>query len=108
MQTNATLISAAADPAIAVVHQTLAQNSSGQRILKGELVNQGSKIVNIPHVIVTCYNSAGKLVWVTDAYVPHALLPNIAQPFSVEMRNDLPNNVDNYRVTVNYYIINRV
>jgi hypothetical protein len=104
MRTGSALISAAADPTVGVVNQKIVTNSTGQHVLSAELVNQGGKVINVAHLILTAYDSNGKLTWVTDSYVPHALLPGIPVPVSVELRNDLPANVDNYRVITNYFL----
>ena len=57
--------------------------------------------------IVTFYDAAGKVVWVNDGYVEHALLPETPQPFAVALRSDLAPQVQSYRVTVNQYSLNR-
>jgi len=47
------------------------------------------------------------VIWVSDAYSDHALLPQTPQPFTVALRDDLAANVHSYRVTVNEYSLNR-
>jgi hypothetical protein len=108
MRTGSLLISASADPNVGVTNQKVTTNSTGQHVLTADLVNEGGRVINIPHVIVTTYDSNGKLVWVSDAYVPHALLPGIPVPITVELRRDLPANVNNYRVIANYYLTRRI
>lgn len=107
MNPNALLVPASADPVIGVLHQELEKDARGQNVLTGELVNQSGQIVNIPHVIATYYDSSGKVIWVSDGYVDHALLPGIPVPFSVRVRDDLAPKVHSYRVTVNQYSIDR-
>ncbi len=76
-------------------------------MLRGELINQSGQTVNIPHVLATYYDNAGKVIWVSDGYVDKALLPQVPVPFSVELRDDVAPNVQTYRVTVNNYTIDR-
>jgi hypothetical protein len=108
MQPAALLIPASADPVIGVLHQRLEKDSSGHAVLRGELVNQSGMTVNIPHVLATYYDDAGRVIWVSDAYSDKALLPQTPVPFSVDVRDDLAKNVHSYRVTVNQYSIDRV
>lgn len=103
MNSNALLIPAAADPQIGVLHQRIESDHRGRKVLKGELVNQGGQTVNIPHVLATFYDNAGKVIWVSDGYVPQALAPQTPVPFAVEVRDDLVEKVQSYRVTVNHY-----
>lgn len=107
MQPNALLVSASADPVIGVMHQQLQTDSLGEKALTGELVNQSGQTVNIPHVLATYYDNAGKVIWVSDAYVDHALLPTVPQWFQVNAPADVAQRVQNYRVTVNQYSIGR-
>ena len=62
---------------------------------------------NIPHVLATFYDNSGKAIWVSDGYVDQALLPKTPVPFSVGVRDDLAQNVQTYRVTVNQYSLDR-
>lgn len=107
MQPNSMLIPASADPTIGVLHQRVETDARGHQVLRGELVEQSGEIVNIPHVLATGYDSAGKVVWVADGYVDQALLPETPVPFAVELNDSVAGNVHNYRVTVNQYILNR-
>ena len=104
MRTGSLLISTSADPTIGVVNQKITTNSTGQHVLTAELINQGGRIINVPHLILTTYDNNGKLFWVSDAYVPHALLPGIPSPVSVQLRNDAPVNLANYRIIANYFL----
>lgn len=106
MQPNALLVAASADPVIAVLHQRIETDGRGHKLLKGELVNQSGQTVNIPHVIATYYDDSGKVVWVSDGYVDHALQPQIPEPFAVDVRDDVGSN-PKFRVTVNQYSIDR-
>jgi hypothetical protein len=107
MQPNSMLVAASADPTIGVLHQRLETDNSGHKVLRGELVNQGGQTINIPHVIATYYDASGKLVWVNDGYVDHALLPTIPQPFQVPLRDDVASNIQTYRVSVNSYSLEK-
>jgi hypothetical protein len=106
MQPNSMLVGASADPVIGVLHQRIEPDSLGKPALQGELVNQSGQLVNIPHVIATFYDSAGKVVWVSDGYVAHALRPLTPQPFAVPIRGDIAKQVQSYRVIVNEFIMN--
>jgi hypothetical protein len=105
MTPNSMLVPASADPVIGVLHQRVETDSRGRHVLKGELMNQSGVTVNIPHVLATYYDNAGKVIWVSDGYVDNALLPQTPVPFAVDLRDDLAANVHNYRVTVNEYML---
>ena len=74
---------------------------------QGELMNESGELVNIPHIIATYYDNAGKVIWVSDSYVDQALRPEIPVPFSAELRDDLVGKVHSYRVTVNQFSVDR-
>ena len=80
---------------------------SSSLFLEGELLNESGQTVNIPHVLATFYDNAGKVIWVSDGYVDQALPPQTPIPFAVDLRDDLAANVHSYRVTVNQYSLNR-
>lgn len=107
MQPSALIVGASADPVIGVLHQRIEKDGSGKSVLRGELVNQSGQTVNIPHVLATFYDNAGKVIWVSDGYSDQALLPQTPVPFAVSLRDDLASNVQSYRVTVNQYSIDR-
>jgi hypothetical protein len=90
-----------------VLHQRIETDATGRKVLRGELINEGGQIVNIPHVMATYYDNSGKVIWVNDGYVDHALLPTTPQPFQVAIRDDVAPNVHSYRVTVNSYSVER-
>ncbi len=106
MQPNSMLVPASADPVIGVLHQRVETDARGRHVLKGELMNQSGEIVNIPHVLATYYDNAGKVIWVSDGYVDQALLPQTPVPFAVDLSDSMAANVHNYRVTVNEYMLN--
>jgi len=101
------LVPAFADPVIGVENQKLEKDASGHAVLRGELVNQSGKPVNIPHVLATYYDNSGRVIWVSDGYVQSALLPNSPVPFTVGLRDDVAPNVNSYRITVNHYSSDR-
>jgi len=107
MTPNSMLVPASADPTIGVLHQRVETDARGRHVLKGELVEQSGEVVNIPHVLATYYDNAGKVIWVSDGYLDQALLPQTPVPFAVELNDAAAANVHNYRVTVNEYILNR-
>ena len=108
MRTGSLLISTSADPTIGITNQKISINSTGEHVLTAELVNQGGRVINVPHLIVTTYDNEGKLFWVSDAYVPHALLPQIPVPISVALRSDAPADIKNYRIIANYFLARRL
>jgi hypothetical protein len=107
MKPDHMLVPASADPVIGVLHQRVEKDAKGRTVLKGELLNESGQTVNIPHVLATFYDGAGRVIWVADGYVDRALLPQTPEPFAVEVRDELASNVQNYRVTVNEYSRNR-
>lgn len=107
MQPNALLVPASADPVIAVMHQRVETDARGHHVLRGELLNESGETVNIPHVLATYYDNAGHVLWVSDGYSDRALLPQTPVPFAVDVRDDLAQNVNSYRVTVNKYMLER-
>ncbi len=107
MQPNSMLVPASADPVIAVLHEHVDKDLRGRPVLKGDLLNESGETVNIPHVLATYYDGSGKVVWVSDDYVDQALPPQTPIPFSVGLQQDIAKNVQNYRVTVNQYSLDR-
>ncbi len=107
MQPNSMLIAASADPTIGVLNQRVDKDLRGKPVLKGELINESGETVNIPHVLATYYDGSGRVVWVSDGYVDQALVPQTPVPFSVGLQPEIAKNVQNYRVTVNQYSLDR-
>jgi hypothetical protein len=107
MKPDSMLVPASADPVIGVLHQRIEKDAKGRTVLKGELLNESGETVNIPHVLATFYDDSGKVIWVSDGYLDHALLPQMPQPFAVDLRDDLASNVHSYRVTANQYSLHR-
>lgn len=107
MQPDSSLVPASADPVIGVLDQRALIDGRGRHVLQGELENQSGMIVNIPHVLVTCYNNIGQVIWVSDGYVDRALLPQTPEAFSVDIPDDIAGQTQSYRVVVNQYSNNR-
>jgi len=107
MDAKALLISASADPVIAVTDQKMDRDSLGKNVLRGALVNQSGQTVNIAQVLAAYYDSNGKVIWVSDGYVDNALLPQVPVPFAVDVPDDVASRVQNYHVLVNHYSINK-
>ena len=107
MKPDSMLVPASADPVMGVMHQRVEKDAKGRTVLRGEIVNESGETVNIPHVLATFYDNTGKVIWVSDGYVDHALLPQTPQPFAVDLRDELASQVHTYRVTVNQYSLNR-
>ncbi|HTR66041.1 MAG TPA: hypothetical protein VMH85_09720 [Terriglobales bacterium] len=106
MEPASSLISASADPVIAIEGQQL--NASPDPALNGELVNQSGQVVNVAHVLATFYDRNGQIVWVSDQYANRALLPQTPVNFSVSFPVDLASKVANYRVIANAYSSDRL
>jgi hypothetical protein len=107
MQPTALLVPASADPVIGVLRQRIDKDANGHTVLRGELINQSGQTVNIPHVLATFYDDSGKVIWVSDGYVDKALPPQTPVAFAVGVRDDLAAQIQNYRVTVNHYSLDR-
>jgi hypothetical protein len=107
MDVKASLVPASADPVIGVMNQRLDADAQGKSVLRGELLNQSGQTVNIPHVIASFYDNNGKVVWVSDGYVEHSLLPQVPEPFAVELPRTLAGKVQSYHVVVNQYSVGR-
>lgn len=107
MKPDSMLVPASADPVIGVLHQRIEQDAKGHTVLRGDLMNESGETVNIPHVLATFYDNSGKVIWISDGYVDHALMPQTPQSFAVDLRDDLAAKVHTYRVTVNQYSLNR-
>jgi hypothetical protein len=103
MDARALLVPASADPVIAVTDQALSKDGLNRNILKGQLVNQSGRLVNIAQVLAAYYDDSGKVIWVSDGYVDQALMPQVPVPFAVDIPDDIAGRLKNYRVTVNHY-----
>jgi hypothetical protein len=103
MDAKALLVPASADPVIAILNQRLDTAPQGKQVLRGELVNQSGQVVNISQVLATYYDNNGKVIWVSSGYVDQALLPQMPQPFQLEIPEDIAARVQTYRVVVNHY-----
>jgi hypothetical protein len=103
MDAKATLVPTSSDPVIGVMNQKIETDSEGRDILRGSLLNQSGQTINIPHVIATFYDSNGRVIWVSDGYVDRPLLPQLPEPFAVEIPGPIVGKVQNYHVVVNYY-----
>ncbi len=103
MDARALLVPAQADPVIAVSDQTLSKDGLDRNVLKGELVNQSGRPVNIAQVLAAFYDGTGKVIWVSDGYVDQALMPDVPEPFAVDIPDDIAARLHSYRVTVDHY-----
>lgn len=107
MDVNASLVPASADPVIGVMDQRQETDVLGRAILRGTLLNESGQTVNVPHVIVSFYDNNGKVIWVSDGYIQHALRPQMPEPFTVEIPARIAGAVKNYHVVVNQYSIGK-
>jgi len=105
MDAKVSAVPASADPVIGVMNQRLETDALGRKVLSGELQNQSGQTVNIAHVLATCYDDNGKIIWVSDGYVDHALLPTTPQPFAVDLPADIAARTNHFRVMVNQYTV---
>ena len=103
MDARALLVPASADPVIAVSDQTVSKDGLNRNVLKGELVNQSGRPVNMAQVLAAYYDDSGKVIWVSDGYVDQALMPQVPIPFAVDIPDDIAARLKNYRVVVNHY-----
>jgi hypothetical protein len=103
MDVKATLVPASADPVIGIMNQSFAKDSQGRTALRGELMNESGKVVNIPHVIATFYDNSGRVIWVSDGYVDRALLPQTPETFAVGIPARFAEKVHSYHVVANHY-----
>ncbi len=103
MDARALLVPASADPVIAVSDQTLSKDALSRNVLKGDLVNESGRPVNIAQVLAAYYDNLGKVIWVSDGYVDQALMPQVPVPFAVDIPDDVAGRIKTYRVTVNHY-----
>jgi hypothetical protein len=105
---SALLVPAAADPVVGVFHQRMETDTHGGHVLAGELANQSGETVNIAQLLATFYDRSGKVIWVSDGYVSHALLPDTPQPFTVGVADEVVPRVQSYRITVNKFSWSRL
>ena len=103
MDARALLVPASADPVIAIGDQALTKDGLNRNVLKGELINQSGRPVNIAQVLAAYYDDSGKVIWVSDGYVDQALMPQVPVPFAVDVPDDIAARLKNYRVIVNHY-----
>lgn len=103
MDARALLVPASADPVIAVSDQAVCKDGLDRNVLKGELVNESGRPVNIAQVLAAYYDNSGKVIWVSDGYVDQALMPQVPVPFAVDIPDDIAGRLKNYRVIVNHY-----
>jgi hypothetical protein len=103
MDARALLVPASADPVIAVSDQAMSKDGLDRNVLKGELVNQSGRPVNIAQVLAAYYDDSGNVIWVSDGYVDQALMPQVPVPFAVDIPDDIARRLKNYRVIVNHY-----
>lgn len=103
MDARALLVPASADPVIAVTDQQVSKDALNRDVLKGKLVNESGRVVNIAQVLASYYDDTGKVIWVSDGYVDQALMPQVPVPFAVDIPDDIAGRLKNYRVTVNHY-----
>jgi hypothetical protein len=95
------LVAASADPVIEIQNEHL--NPAPDASLSGQLVNMSGRAVSIAHVLGTFYDHSGRVVWVADQYVDHALLPKTPASFDVHIPEDLSREIASERTVVSSY-----
>ncbi|HRW04758.1 MAG TPA: hypothetical protein P5121_06675 [Caldilineaceae bacterium] len=71
--------------ALGVQKLTIAENSDGQLVVHGELINNDLREATVPHLLITLYDERGKVLWVDDHYLPAAIRPQRIEPFTVAL-----------------------
>jgi len=79
----------------------------GKKLLRGEIVNPTGAVANIPQVLAAYYDASGKVIWVSNTYLDHALLPQIPLAFSMQVPAAVASNVQTYKVVVNSYSVDQ-
>jgi hypothetical protein len=79
------------------------ETAGDKKVLRGEIVNSTGEVDNIPHVLAAFYDAQGKVVWVANTYLDHALLPQIPLNFSMPVPQNVAGSVQSYKVVVNSY-----
>lgn len=100
---NSSVIPASGDPIVNVANAHLEPSEAGRKTLKGELVNQSGKAINIPQVLAAYYNAAGQIVWVNHTYLNRALQPQTPLAFTLRVPEQVAASVNTYSVRVNSY-----
>jgi hypothetical protein len=101
MNPTASLVAASADPVIELANEEI--HPAPDAALTGQLINQSGQVVNVAHVLGTFYDKNGKVVWVADQYVDHALLPQTPVPFTIHIPEDLSKNIATQRTVIATY-----
>lgn len=101
MKPFSTLVSASADPVIAIDNQRF--NPAPDASLSGELTNQSGQVVNVAHVLGTLYDKNGQLVWIVDEYIDRALLPQMPVAFNIPVPEDLAGKISSERTVIATY-----
>jgi len=103
MDPTSSLISASADPVIAIENQKLTPAPDAS--LTGQLVDQSGQVVNVAHILATYYDKNGNLVWVADHYMDRALLPETPESFRMAIPPDIAGQVASERAIVSTYSV---
>ncbi len=101
MKPFSTLVSASADPVIAIDNEHF--NPAPNASLSGQLTNESGQVVNVAHVLGTLYDKSGQLVWVVDQYIDRALLPQMPVAFNIPVPEDLASKVSSERTVIATY-----
>jgi hypothetical protein len=102
---SSNVLPTAGTPVIQVTNARIETGGEGKKVLRGEIVNSTGEVNNIPHVLAAFYDAQGKVVWVANTYLDHALLPQIPLKFSMPVPQNVANSVQSYKVVVNSYSV---
>ncbi len=101
MHPESILISASADPVIAILNQKYSALPTAS--LSGQLSDQSGQIVNFTHVLTTFYDANGNVIWVSGRFIGRALAPQVPVNFTVPVPEDLAQKIRSERTIVAAY-----
>jgi hypothetical protein len=62
-----------------------ARYTEGQVMLHGELLNNGTTEATIPQLLLAYYDAQGRVAWVEEHFIEHAIAPQQGVPFRVAL-----------------------
>lgn len=107
MDVSSHLLPTSGTPVIPATNVRIETAGEGKKFLRGEIQNPTGATVNIPQVLAAFYDAQGKVVWVQNTYLDHALLPQIPLSFSMPVPASVAGSVQSYKVLVNGYTLDQ-
>lgn len=101
------VLSTSGAPVISATNVRIENAAEGRKQLRGEIVNATGAVANIPQVLAAYYDAGGKVIWVSNTYLDHALLPQVPLAFSMPIPAAVAGNVQSYKVVVNSYAVDQ-